>query len=279
MVERIPMGRMGEPRRGRGARLLAGQRGVLVLDGRDLRHLRRKGRLLSALRPLPRAGRGRRESAEARRVVTSSPRASRGRAARRRDASRSRRPVRAPRSRSTRRRSGAPASRTSASRDARVEESAVKDVYTLVYDAQRPELFLKDAACRRTVGPGRADRDPRRLDLERARARDRRRPRRATGAIAGLTIGNDVSSRDIEGANPLYLPQAKVYAGACAIGPAVYVPDDLDAPLAIQLRVTDAVRPDRLRGRDVDRAHAPLVRGARRVAARATTPCRPAASS
>jgi len=40
------------------------------------------------------------------------------------------------------------------SRDARVEESAVKDVYTLVYDAERPELFLKDADCRRTVGPG-----------------------------------------------------------------------------------------------------------------------------
>ena len=46
-------------------------------------------------------------------------------------------------------------------------------------------------------------------------------------------IGNDVSSRDIEGANPLYLPQAKVFAAACAIGPAVYVPEDWDAPLEI----------------------------------------------
>ena len=48
-----------------------------------------------------------------------------------------------------------------------------------------------------------------------------------------------MSSRDIEGANPLYLPQAKVYAGACAIGPAVYAPERLDAPLQIHLRVTD----------------------------------------
>ena len=43
------------------------------------------------------------------------------------------------------------------------------------------------------------------------------------GRIAGYTIGNDVSSRDIEGANPLYLPQAKIYAGACSFGPAVFV--------------------------------------------------------
>ena len=49
-----------------------------------------------------------------------------------------------------------------------------------------------------------------------------------------MTIGNDVSSRDIEGTNPLYLPQAKIFAGACAIGPAVLVPDDWEAPLAIQ---------------------------------------------
>ena len=59
------------------------------------------------------------------------------------------------------------------SRDARMAESAVQDVYDLVYEANRPELFLKDAGCRRTVGPMRADRDPRRLGLERARAGDR----------------------------------------------------------------------------------------------------------
>ena len=60
------------------------------------------------------------------------------------------------------------------------------------------------------------------------------------GAIVGYTIGNDVSSRDIEGANPLYLPQAKVYAGACALGPAVLVTDDADPEFAIELRITDA---------------------------------------
>ena len=49
-------------------------------------------------------------------------------------------------------------------------------------------------------------------------------------SIVGYTIGNDVSSRDIEGANPLYLPQAKVFAGACAIGPAVFVPRGLGRP-------------------------------------------------
>ena len=54
-----------------------------------------------------------------------------------------------------------------------------------------------------------------------------------------LTIGNDVSSRDIEGENPLYIPQAKVFAGACAIGPALAVPDDWDAPLVIGMRITD----------------------------------------
>ena len=58
------------------------------------------------------------------------------------------------------------------------------------------------------------------------------------GAPVAVTIGNDVSSRDIEGANPLYIPQAKIFAGACAIGPALAVPDDWDAPLAIHLRIT-----------------------------------------
>lgn len=124
------------------------------------------------------------------------------------------------------------------SRDARVEESAVEDVYRLVYDAPRPELFLKDAALRRTVGPGEpiAVRSDSRWNVP--------EPEIGVvlaegGVIGGLTIGNDVSSREIEGANPLYLPQAKVYAGACAIGPAVYVPADVDAPLRIRMRITD----------------------------------------
>ena len=132
------------------------------------------------------------------------------------------------------------------SRDARIEESG-SDIYALVYEADRPELFLKDAACRRTVGP-----------FERVGVRSDStwnvpEPEiglvlGARGAIAGLTIGNDVSSRDIEGANPLYLPQAKVYAGACALGPAVYVPDDLDAPLAIELRIAGTDGTELFRG-------------------------------
>jgi 2-dehydro-3-deoxy-D-arabinonate dehydratase len=124
------------------------------------------------------------------------------------------------------------------SRDARVEESAVKDVYTLVYDAARPELFMKDARMRRTAGPGGpiGIREDSRWNVP--------EPEIGVvigmnGRIAGLTIGNDVSSRDIEGANPLYLPQAKIYAGGCAIGPAVYVPGDGDGAYRIRMRVTD----------------------------------------
>jgi 2-dehydro-3-deoxy-D-arabinonate dehydratase len=125
------------------------------------------------------------------------------------------------------------------SRDARIEESAVKDVYTLVYDAARPELFLKDAGCRRTVGPG----EP--IGVRTDSAWNVPEPEIAVvlgeaGTPTGLTIGNDVSSRDIEGANPLYLPQAKIFAGSCALGPAVLVPNDWEAPLEIRMRITGA---------------------------------------
>lgn len=126
------------------------------------------------------------------------------------------------------------------SRDARIEESG-SDVYARVYDADRPELFLKDAQCRRTVGPGRP------IAIRSDSAWNVPEPEiglvlGGRGAIVGYTIGNDVSSRDIEGANPLYIPQAKVFAGACALGPAVYVPADWDAPLELRLRIEDADR-------------------------------------
>ena len=125
------------------------------------------------------------------------------------------------------------------SRDARVEESTVKDVYTLVYDADRPELFMKDAGCRRTVGPG----EP--IGVRADSGWDVPEPEIGVvlgegGGLAGLTIGNDVSSRAIEGENPLYIAQAKTFAGACAIGPAVLVPDDWEAPLEIRLRILGA---------------------------------------
>jgi 2-dehydro-3-deoxy-D-arabinonate dehydratase len=124
------------------------------------------------------------------------------------------------------------------SRDARVEESTVKDVYTMVYDAERPELFMKDAGCRRTVGPGEpiGVRGDSRWDVPEPEVGVVLGP---NGALAGLTIGNDVSSRSIEGENPLYIAQAKTFAGACAIGPAILVPDDWEAPLEIRLRIVD----------------------------------------
>ena len=125
------------------------------------------------------------------------------------------------------------------SREARVHESQAADVYDLVYGAERPELFLKDAAGRRTVGPGepiatRADASWTVPEPELAVVLgDDRSP-------LAVTIGNDVSSRDIEGANPLYLPQAKIYAGACALGPALLVPLDWGVPFDIGLRILGA---------------------------------------
>ena len=125
------------------------------------------------------------------------------------------------------------------SRDARLAESETdaRDAYALVYEADRPELFLKDAQMRRTVGPGGA-----------IRLRSDSRwtvPEPELGVVLGeggepvaVTIGNDVSSRDIEGENPLYLPQAKIFAGACAIGPALAVPDDWSEPFRIHMRIT-----------------------------------------
>jgi 2-dehydro-3-deoxy-D-arabinonate dehydratase len=106
------------------------------------------------------------------------------------------------------------------SREARIEESKpAADVYELVYDAERPELFFKSAGWRvrgnREAIALREDSD---LDIpepEVALVLNR------FAEIVGLTVCNDVSSRSIEGANPLYLPQAKTYLGACAVGPAV----------------------------------------------------------
>jgi len=125
------------------------------------------------------------------------------------------------------------------SRSAREDESVISDVYSMVYGAERPELFLKDAMWRRTVGHGqpiavRSDSTWNVPEPEIGLVLGHR------GAILGMTIGNDVSSRDIEGANPLYLPQAKVYASACAIGPAIYVPRSPGETFEISMRITDA---------------------------------------
>jgi len=127
------------------------------------------------------------------------------------------------------------------SRDAREEESAVKDVYTRVYEAKRPELFFK-APGWRVAGhdmPIRVRHDS---------AWNVPEPELAVvintaGEIVGHTVCNDVSSRDIEGDNPLYLPQAKVYNGSCAVGPGIHVGNtERLRDLTIALEITRAGR-------------------------------------
>jgi 2-dehydro-3-deoxy-D-arabinonate dehydratase len=122
------------------------------------------------------------------------------------------------------------------SRRARVEESHVQDVYSLVYEAERPEIFLKDAAGRRTVGPGGT------IGVRSDGLWTVPEPEVALvlghgGRILGATAANDVTARDIEGANPLYLPQAKIFAGACAIGPAVLTADEWPEQFAIRCTI------------------------------------------
>jgi 2-dehydro-3-deoxy-D-arabinonate dehydratase len=129
------------------------------------------------------------------------------------------------------------------SMDARVEESQVQDVYTRVYGAQRPELFFKCPAWR-AVTDGepvavRPDSEVTVPEPELALVLTSR------GQILGYTVCNDMSSRDIEGANPLYIPQAKTYAGSCALGAAVRPawevdPGDLGISLEVRRDATTA---------------------------------------
>jgi 2-dehydro-3-deoxy-D-arabinonate dehydratase len=124
------------------------------------------------------------------------------------------------------------------SRDARLEESRGLDAYDKVYLAERPELFLK-ALPGTARGPGepigvRADSSWDVPEPELAVVADRR------GEIVAYTIGDDVSSRSIEGENPLYLPQAKLYRGSCGLGPCLVPvaeapePQDMKIALAIE---------------------------------------------
>ncbi|HYG19846.1 MAG TPA: fumarylacetoacetate hydrolase family protein [Ohtaekwangia sp.] len=125
------------------------------------------------------------------------------------------------------------------SREARMEESKDAgggDFYARVYEAERPELFFK-ATAHRTVGHGhdvRIRKDSKwnvpepELTLFICSA----------GTIEGYTIGNDMSSRDIEGENPLYLPQAKSYDGSAALGPCLFVPPSpIDPDTAIKIDI------------------------------------------
>jgi 2-dehydro-3-deoxy-D-arabinonate dehydratase len=120
------------------------------------------------------------------------------------------------------------------SREAREAESTVRDVYARVYDADRPELFFKSIGWR-VVGHGMPIRV--RVDSRwNVPEPEMTLVVNAHREIVGYTIGNDVSSRDIEGVNPLYLPQAKVYDGACAVGPAIMLADPSEMKdLSIQL--------------------------------------------
>ena len=128
------------------------------------------------------------------------------------------------------------------SRDARMEESKSAgggDFYERVYHAERPELFFK-ATPHRVVGPGGkvAIREDARWSVP--------EPELALfitpgGKIVGYTIGNDMSSRDIEGENPLYLPQAKVYDRSCALGPCLLV---ADGPLPVSTEIKIEIRRD-----------------------------------
>jgi 2-dehydro-3-deoxy-D-arabinonate dehydratase len=126
------------------------------------------------------------------------------------------------------------------SRNARMEESKSAgggDFYDRVYHAQRPELFFK-ATPHRVVGPEakvaiRKDASWSVPEPELALFIDPR------GKIAGYSIGNDMSSRDIEGENPLYLPQAKVYDRSCALGPCLLVSDD---PLPASTEISIEIR-------------------------------------
>ena len=123
------------------------------------------------------------------------------------------------------------------SQEARMEESSQKDVYDKVYDADRPELFLKCATVASSLG------EP--ITIRSDSSWDVPEPELTLvinnlQEIVAYTIGNDVSSRDIEGQNPLYLPQAKMWNGSAAIGPIFRLnTTDLDARnLDIELSIT-----------------------------------------
>jgi 2-dehydro-3-deoxy-D-arabinonate dehydratase len=123
------------------------------------------------------------------------------------------------------------------SREARERESAgAARFYDLVYTAARPELFFK-ATARRVVGPGAPVRirSDARWTVPEPELALVVSPRLQ---IVGYTIGNDMSSRDIEGENPLYLPQAKVYDGSCAVGPVVTLAQALPPRESVSIRLT-----------------------------------------
>ncbi len=126
------------------------------------------------------------------------------------------------------------------SKEGRQEESKEaggSDFYEKVYHAERPELFFKSSAAR-TSGPNQ------KVRIRRDSTWDVPEPEltlaiNSSGHIIGYTIGNDMSSRSIEGENPLYLPQAKTYDGCAALGPCILLTDEpLAKDTAISLSIT-----------------------------------------
>ncbi|MFG1609465.1 fumarylacetoacetate hydrolase family protein [Actinoplanes sp. NPDC049265] len=128
------------------------------------------------------------------------------------------------------------------SSEARQEESEVADVYARVYGADRPELFFKSVAWR-VAGDGEpiGIRDDSPVDVP--------EPELAVvvaadGTIVGYTVCDDVSSRTIEGENPLYLPQAKIYAGSCALGPGIRPAWEVPSPYELTISASVRRGPD-----------------------------------
>ncbi len=124
------------------------------------------------------------------------------------------------------------------SRVAREEESAKSGIYDRVYTAPRPEIFFK-ATPSRVVGPGEA------VAIREDASWNVPEPELAlvinpAMEIVGYTIGNDMSSRDIEGENPLYLPQAKMYGRCCAVGPMIalseHIPDAKNLTISVTIQ-------------------------------------------
>lgn len=121
------------------------------------------------------------------------------------------------------------------SRDARNIESKAtgESIYDKVYESERPELFIK-STLHRTVGPDapvyiRSDSSWQIPESELGLVLSR------NGDIVGYTIGNDMSSRDIEGENPLYLPQAKIWKNSCAIGPSIRLAETVEDPYNLDI--------------------------------------------
>ncbi|MEY4929305.1 MAG: hypothetical protein RI909_29 [Bacteroidota bacterium] len=128
------------------------------------------------------------------------------------------------------------------SRDARMEESkesGASDVYSKVYEADRPELFFK-ALPHRVSGQGEE------VFIRKDSAWNVPEPEltlfiNSAGEIQAYTAGNDMSSRSIEGENPLYLPQAKVYERSCALGPCLFVPEK---PISQETLISISIKRD-----------------------------------